>query len=358
MKKRIAFFHMLNDYSGSPHVLALIIKGLVERGYNVDLYTSSSNRGFLSGLKGVKYHNIFYEFTTNKIRTFILFFYAQICYFIIAIKLSRNKTTIYINTILPFGATLGAALINMKVIYHIHEKPVKQNFIQRIALKTFQNFSHKRIFVSRYLKEQYNDPNKNNILIYNSLSKSFSSIALQHKPKLVKPFTILMVCSLRKYKGVDVFRELAFRLTDYNFILVLNASDSDIASYFQDSIIPNNLKINSTQTSLHPYFSQSHLVLNLSIPHLWIETFGLTALEAMAYGIPVIVPPIGGIAEIIDDGIEGFKVNSTDKDLLINRIDEVLSNEQRYYEMSINARLKADSFSYTNMIDDVEKAIN
>ena len=255
MKKRIAFFHMLNDYSGSPHVLALIIGGLVKRGYNIDLYTSSSSGGFLSGLKGVTYHNIFYEFTTNKIRTFILFFYAQICYFIIAIRIARGNTTIYINTILPFGATLGAAIVNNKVIYHIHEKPVKQNFIQQIALKTFQKFSYKRIFVSRYLKEQYNDSIKNpddNILIYNSLSDNFNAIALQHKPNLVKPFTILMVCSLRKYKGVDIFRELAVRLTDYNFILVLNASDSDIVSYFQDSMIPSNLKIHSTKTNLHP----------------------------------------------------------------------------------------------------------
>ena len=32
-----------------------------------------------------------------------------------------------------------------------------------------------------------------------------------------------------------------------------------------------------------------------------IETFGLTALEAMAFGLPVIVPTVGGIAEMVEE---------------------------------------------------------
>ena len=40
------------------------------------------------------------------------------------------------------------------------------------------------------------------------------------------------------------------------------------------------------------------------------EPFGLVALEAMASGTPLIVSDTGGLAEIIDHGINGCKVAS------------------------------------------------
>jgi glycosyltransferase involved in cell wall biosynthesis len=42
--------------------------------------------------------------------------------------------------------------------------------------------------------------------------------------------------------------------------------------------------------------------VNLSDKTQFIETFGMTALETMAAGLPVIVPTEGGIAEMLRDG--------------------------------------------------------
>ena len=44
--KKIVCFHLLNDYSGSPKVLNLILKGLSMKGYEIDLVTSR-NTGIL-----------------------------------------------------------------------------------------------------------------------------------------------------------------------------------------------------------------------------------------------------------------------------------------------------------------------
>ena len=47
----------------------------------------------------------------------------------------------------------------------------------------------------------------------------------------------------------------------------------------------------------------------LLFPVDWPEPFGLVAIEAMAYGTPVIARPYGALPEIVDDGRNGFLVD-------------------------------------------------
>ena len=61
-------------------------------------------------------------------------------------------------------------------------------------------------------------------------------------------------------------------------------------------------------------------MLNLSNPFLCVETFGMTILEAMAYGVPSIAPNIGGPIELIEDGYNGFCVDVTDARSLRKRL--------------------------------------
>jgi L-malate glycosyltransferase len=350
---------MLNNYSGSPHILALIIKGLAKKGYKIELYTSK-HQGFLSDINNVKTHKIYYNFWDNhKIITFLVFLFAQLRYFLAVIKYFRKKNTIiYINTILPFGAALGAALIRKKVIYHVHENPVKRNPVNSIALKVFYKFAYKAIFVSKYLYESYNIAVNKKRLVYNALSPEFVNQAKNHIHNSSKAYNILMICSLRIFKGVLIFTELASKLPEYNFTLILNANPNEIEIFFKNFDLPKNLIIHPTKTDLNPFYSIANLVVNLSLPDLWIETFGLTALEAMAYGIPVIVPPVGGISEIIDDAVQGYKVDSRNINELIDKIRLIFNNESEYLIMTAEAKLKANNFTYSKMLDGIENVIN
>ena len=38
--KRIVCFHLFNDYSGSPKVLRMVLEGVLNKGYRVDLVSS------------------------------------------------------------------------------------------------------------------------------------------------------------------------------------------------------------------------------------------------------------------------------------------------------------------------------
>lgn len=56
-----------------------------------------------------------------------------------------------------------------------------------------------------------------------------------------------------------------------------------------------------------PYYRDAKALL---FPTLWDEPFGLVAIEALACGTPVVAYPHGALPEIIDDGKNGYLVDS------------------------------------------------
>ena len=92
------------------------------------------------------------------------------------------------------------------------------------------------------------------------------------------------------------------------------------------------------------------LVLNLSDKNKVLETFGLTALEAMSAGLPVIVPTEGGIAELVDDGVNGYKIDVQDLDLIEEKIKDILTDGNLYKKLSKGALKTASKYSEEAMI--------
>jgi N-acetyl-alpha-D-glucosaminyl L-malate synthase BshA len=72
-----------------------------------------------------------------------------------------------------------------------------------------------------------------------------------------------------------------------------------------------------------------------------IESFGLAALEGMASGVPAICSRVGGVPEVLRDGVEGFLVEARDVQTMAARALEILSNPDRQAEMSRAARQRA-----------------
>jgi glycosyltransferase involved in cell wall biosynthesis len=68
------------------------------------------------------------------------------------------------------------------------------------------------------------------------------------------------------------------------------------------------------------------------------ELLGLTAIEAMASGTPVVASRLGGLAEIVVDGETGFLVEPGDPDALGVRLGELLGDPARARRMGDAAR--------------------
>ncbi len=72
-----------------------------------------------------------------------------------------------------------------------------------------------------------------------------------------------------------------------------------------------------------------------------LESFGLAALEGMACGVPAICSRVGGVPEVVTDGVEGFLVQVRDVQTMAARALEILSNPEKHKEMSQAARQRA-----------------
>jgi glycosyltransferase involved in cell wall biosynthesis len=86
------------------------------------------------------------------------------------------------------------------------------------------------------------------------------------------------------------------------------------------------------------------------------EDFGLTCLEAMACGKPVIAcTDGGGYVELIDDGVDGFLVEPTGP-AIADAIAR-LTDRDRARTMGARGREKARQFTWTRAVDQVERAL-
>ena len=71
------------------------------------------------------------------------------------------------------------------------------------------------------------------------------------------------------------------------------------------------------------------------------ESFGLSALEAMACGLPVISSSVGGLPELVRHNETGFIAEIGDIDRMAKYALELLTNERKYRLFSDNSRQRA-----------------
>jgi glycosyltransferase involved in cell wall biosynthesis len=168
-----------------------------------------------------------------------------------------------------------------------------------------------------------------------------------------------MLGSLKGYKGTKEFIELASRMKEYNFELIINDSEENIRSYIKrNSIdIPENITVHPRQDNVVKFYNRATVVLNLSNKKQFVETFGLTALEAMTAGLPVIVPTVGGIAEMVEDGLNGYKIDVQELDAIEEKLKEILKNKDLFIYLANNAKKCSERYTADRMTDSIEHLI-
>jgi N-acetyl-alpha-D-glucosaminyl L-malate synthase BshA len=74
-----------------------------------------------------------------------------------------------------------------------------------------------------------------------------------------------------------------------------------------------------------------------------LESFGLAALEGMACGVPAVCSKVGGLPEVITDGVEGYLVPARDVRTMAIRALDIVGSPERREQMGRAARLRAQA---------------
>lgn len=162
-------------------------------------------------------------------------------------------------------------------------------------------------------------------------------------PKLPDAFKIGYLGQLGPDKGIPYLLTAWTKLDYRDSVAIMAGSD-----------------INTTQYLIHRYADGGRFHCMGHVPDIadffsdisvyvqpsMCESFGITALEAMAYGRPVICSDGAGASELITEGVDGFVVKKRDPGAIAERIDWCFRNRYKLSEMGEKARLKAEEYSW------------
>ena len=102
-------------------------------------------------------------------------------------------------------------------------------------------------------------------------------------------------------KGVDTLLTAAARLSKLSVCI---AGDGPLYSELVKKAPENATFVGWLEgKKLDAFYRKARFVI---VPSVWFEPFGVVAIEAMSHGLPVIASRIGGLSEIIENGVTGF----------------------------------------------------
>jgi glycosyltransferase involved in cell wall biosynthesis len=140
-------------------------------------------------------------------------------------------------------------------------------------------------------------------------------------------FVILFAGRWEKTKGCDIVAEIARRMAQHRRYLFLHAgaiTDPPISQFVRHVGHVDDPELVSL-------YQSSTLLL---MPSRY-EPFGLTAIEAMWHGTPVLAHRVGGLAQIVEEGANGWLMDTLDPSQWCERIRTLL-------ERGANARPNRD----------------
>lgn len=327
----------------APVEVALnIAEGLAKRGHEVKFFGPLGSKSKICKVVKIPiqplYKNEILEspIIKEKEREKIFYLFDQYIVSLIFKENLENKFDIIhihpVDRALPF-----ARLTKTPVVYTLHDP------IYDWRAKIFEMYQTKnQYFISLTNAQQKPAPNLNWAgTVYNGINLKL--FPFNPSPKNY----ILFLGRILGKKGVHLAIKAAVE-TNENLLIAGDKIDSE----FWNKQIKPYLKLkNITYKGFLPY-SKTHKLYQgakaLLCPIQWEEPFGLTFIESMACGTPVIVFDRGSARELINDGKTGFVVkNLIEMVRAIEKIDQIDRRECRKWVDK--------NFTIDKMIDNYEK---
>lgn len=234
-----------------------------------------------------------------------------------------------------FTASISAALCfsGNPVISHLHNNVpwMKKAGLRSLAYLVSALFYKKILVVSHSVLEEFifrRFIKRKTIVIGNPVNTAEIRKKAE-EGKEERYWDMVFVGRLSEQKNIplllDILEILSHKMNNYS-IVVVGEGENEI--YFRKEIIKRRLEEHVTmagfQENPYPFMDHSKILL---IPSKW-EGFGLVAVEALAFGKPVVCSGAGGLDDIVDDSCG--KKCGFDVAVYVDEIEKLL-NDRDYY---------------------------
>lgn len=324
-------------------IATAIAEGLTKKGHEVFFFTPKGSKSKEFKVQEANFQPLY----KNKISKYyeidekVKFSYLFEQYLICMILKNHPKEHFDIVHVHPIDRALPFGYLFPKItfVYTLHD-PVSP--WRKEIYRLYKTKNQYLVSISR--AQQKPAPNLNWAgTVYNAINLKLFPFNLKPKNHL------LFLGRILEKKGVDIAVKVALKLKQ-NLIIAGGLEEGE-RKFWEKEIKPylkrKNIKYVGyiPYEKTHKYYGEAKALL---CPIRWEEPFGLTYIESMACGTPIITFDRGSARETIKDGKTGFVVKDINGMIkAIKKIDQIDRRECRKYV--------EENFSTRKMVDNYEK---
>lgn len=271
-----------------------------------------------------------------------------------------------------FAGTFGrlSALLRRPpvVLYHVHSTHYdygrRSIFIERFLSHFTDRLICISVAVQSFIVQEEGIPETKTCVIYNGVDSKFAS-SVGGDLLAKKAFwgindndtVITITASLRPIKGHSVLLEAFRRVLESGVNgKLLIVGDGPLKPEIQLTAerlgISKRVIFAGERTDVIDMLKMSHIFV---LPSVGREGLGIALIEAMAAGLPLVGSRLGGIPEVIHDGVNGLLVTSGSADELASAIIRLARDASLREEMGRNGmRIFDEKFTQSGMLHRIE----
>ncbi len=153
---------------------------------------------------------------------------------------------------------------------------------------------------------------------------------------------------------IDIFKGINLKISSKLMMVGEGPEKRKALRYVSDNKLNDKVLFLGNSSEIDKILCYSDLFLLPSEK----ESFGLSALEAMAHGVPIISSNAGGIPEVNLNGKTGFISNIGDTKSMINNAISLLNDPQKHKLFKKQAQLQAKKFDLESVVNSYERIYN
>ncbi|MFH1359466.1 MAG: glycosyltransferase family 4 protein [Candidatus Omnitrophota bacterium] len=298
----------------------------------------------------IKYYKIRCPWWISGRRGIFLFILKLIYNFLMEIYVTLRLTKViytekpdlvYTNTMVILSGALAARLTRKPHVWHLREIVIGnqnwQSFLpKKYLFSTITKLSKIVLIVSYAVKEQFSSDGpegKLNVVgdAVEPMQNEFPASDDQDLGLRDDDWLIAFVGSLQKLKAPDIaikaFCDVKKKCPKTK-LLIFGTGEYAYKEYLQklvnDCLLDQDVLFLGFRSDIHNILKNCKISLLCST----MEAFPRAVIESMSAGLPVIGTNVGGIKEIIQDGVTGFLVPVNDPKSVAEKIIELYGNEE------------------------------